>query len=134
MRVFVDTNVVISAMLFPSGKVARVFSHLLEKHTVIISSYTKEECKEVFEKKFPEKLKQLETFFDGINFEEFTTPNKIDENKYPKIRDVKDLPVLASAILSDSDILLTGDKDFEDLKIDKPLIFSPAKYFELIEK
>lgn len=134
MRFFVDTNVVISAMLFPSGKVARVFSHLLEKHTVIISSYTKEECKEVFEKKFPEKLKQLEIFFDGINFEEFATPNKIDENKYPKIRDVKDLPVLASAILSDSDILLTGDKDFEDLKIDKPLIFSPAKYFELIEK
>lgn len=121
-------------MLFPNGKVARVFSHLLEKHTVIISSYTKEECKEVFEKKFPEKLKQLEIFFDGINFEEFATPNKIDENKYPKIRDVKDLPVLASAILSDSDILLTGDKDFEDLKIDKPLIFSPAKYFELIEK
>lgn len=134
MRVFVDTNVVISAMVFPNGKVARVFSHLLEKHTVIISSYTKEECKEVFEKKFPEKLKQLEIFFDGINFEEFATPNKIDENKYPKIRDVKDLPVLVSAILSDSDILLTGDKDFEDLKIDKPLIFSPAKYFELIEK
>lgn len=134
MKVFVDTNVIISAMLFPSGKVARVFSHLLEKHTVVISSYTKEECKEVFEKKFPEKLKQLEVFFDGINFEEFTTPNKIDENKYPKIRDVKDLPVLASAILSDSDILLTGDKDFEDLKIDKPLIFSPTRYFELIDK
>lgn len=134
MKVFVDTNGIISAMLFPSGKVARVFSHLLEKHTVVISSYTKEECKEVFERKFPEKLKQLEIFFDGINFEEFTTPNKIDENKYPKIRDVKDLPVLASAILSDSDILLTGDKDFEDLKIDKPLIFSPTRYFELIDK
>ena len=102
MRVFVDTNVVISAMLFPNGKVAKVFSHLLEKHTVIISSYTKEECKEVFEK------------------------------KYPKIRDIKDLPVLVSAILSDSDILLTGDKDFEEVKIDKPLIFTPAKYFELI--
>ena len=56
MRVFVDTNVVISAMLFPNGKVAKVFSHLLEKHTVIISSYTKEECKEVFEKKFPAKI------------------------------------------------------------------------------
>ena len=48
MRVFVDTNIVISAMLFPNGKVAKVFSHLLAKHTVIISSYTKEECIEVF--------------------------------------------------------------------------------------
>ena len=74
---------------------------------------------------------QLDIFFNGINFEECTTPNKIDEKKYPKIRDIKDLPVLVSAILSDSDILLTGDKDFGDIKIDKPLIFTPAKYFEL---
>ena len=132
MRVFVDTNVVISAMLFPNGKVAKVFSHFLEKHTLIISSYTKDECKEVFEKKFPEKREQLDICFNGINFEEYTTPNKIDEKKYPKIRDIKDLPVLVSAILSDSDILLTGDKDFEDIKINKPLIFTPAKYFELI--
>ena len=93
MRVFVDTNIVISAMLFPNGKVAKVFSHILEKHTLIISSYTKEECTEVFEKKFPSKIKQLEIFFDGINFEEFKSPEKIDEKKYPKIRDIKDLPV-----------------------------------------
>lgn len=50
-------------MLFPNGKVAKVFSHLLEKHTVIISSYTKRECTEVFEKKFPTKTEQVEAFF-----------------------------------------------------------------------
>ena len=133
MRVFVDTNIVISALLFPNGKTAKVFSHLLRKHTVIISSYIREECKEVFEKKFPTKMKQLEIFFYGINFEEFATPDKIDGQKYPNMRDVKDLPVLASAILSDSDILLTGDKDFADVKIDRPLIFTPTRYFELIE-
>ena len=134
MRVFVDTNIIISAILFPSGKTARVFSHLLEKHTVIISSYTKKECEEVFKRKFPLKRELLDIFFDGISFEEFNSPNKIDEKQYPKIRDIKDLPVLASAILSDSDILVTGDKDFEDVKIDKPLIFTPTKYFDLIEE
>ena len=132
MRVFVDTNIIISAILFPNAKVAKVFSHLIEKHTVIIASYIKEECKEVFEKKFPLKKEQLNIFFNGIRFEEFKTPEKIDEKKYPKIRDIKDLPVLVSAMLSDSDILITGDKDFEDIKIDKPLIFTPAAYFELI--
>ena len=132
MRVFVDTNIIISAILFPNAKVAKVFSHLIEKHTVIIASYIKDECKEVFEKKFPLKKEQLNIFFNGIRFEEFKTPKKIDEKKYPKIRDIKDLPVLVSAILSDSDILITGDKDFEDVTIDKPLIFTPAAYFELI--
>ena len=134
MKVFVDTNIVISAILFPNGKTARVFSHLLEKHTVIFSSYTKGECEEVFKKKFPLKKELLDIFFDGISFEEFKSPEEIDEQQYPKIRDIKDLPVLASAILSDSDILITGDKDFEDVKIDKPLIFTPTKYFDLIEK
>lgn len=133
MRVFVDTNIVISSLLFPNGKVAYVFSHLLEKHTVIISSYTKEECHEVFQKKFPDKIDQIEIFFNGINYEEYKTPETIDETKFPSIRDIKDLPVLVSAILSDSDVLLTGDKDFEDVKIDKPLIFSPSKYFDLIK-
>ena len=45
---------------------------------------------------------------------------------------MKDLPVLVSVILSDSDVLLAVDKDFEEVKIDKPLIFMPAKHFELI--
>ena len=48
-------------MLFPNGKVAKVFSHLLEKHTVIISSYTKDECEEVFEKNFPQKWNNLKS-------------------------------------------------------------------------
>ena len=133
MRVFVDTNIVISTMLFPNGKVAKVFSYLLNHHTIIILSYTKEECQEVFEKKFPSKIDQLELFFNGIKFEEFHSPERIDEDKYPQIRDIKDLPILVSAILSDADILLTGDKDFEDIKIDKPLIFTPSKYFDLLE-
>lgn len=133
MRVFVDTNIVISTMLFPNGKVAKVFSYMLNHHTIIISSYTKEECQEVFEKKFPSKIDQLELFFNGIKFEEFHSPEEIDEDKYPQIRDIKDLPILVSAILSDADILLTGDKDFEDIKIDKPLIFTPSKYFDLLE-
>lgn len=132
MRVFVDANIIISAILFPNGKVSKVFSYLLEKHDIIISSYTKSECVEVFTKKFPTKLFLIDDFFNGITYEEFESPIKIDESKYPKIRDVKDLPVLVSAILSDADIFLTGDKDFEDIKIDKPLIFTPSKYFELI--
>ena len=79
MRVFVDTNIVISALLFPDGKVAKVFTHLLKKHTIIISSYTKEECFEVFRKKFPAKIDSLNRFFEGINYEDFKTPENFDE-------------------------------------------------------
>lgn len=132
MRVFIDSNIIISAILFPKGKTSYVFCHLMARHTIIISSYTKDECIEVFKKKFPDKTNLISTFFENINYEEFKTPSSIDYTKYPKIRDIKDLPVLASAILADADILMTGDKDFEEIKIARPLIFTPAKYYELI--
>ena len=88
----------------------------------------------MFRRKFPAKTALLNEFFEGINYEEFKTPENFNEKDYPKIQDIKDLPVLVSAILSDADILLTGDKDFDSIKIDKPLIFSPAQYYELIDK
>ena len=133
MRFFVDSNIIISAVLFPQGKVASVFSHIIENHDVIISSYSMFECEIVFDKKFPTKKEYLKQFFDSMDFELFLTPNKIKQEKYPQIRDAKDLPILVSAILSDADILLTGDKDFSDINMAKPLIFTPNHYFDLID-
>ncbi|MGP1458091.1 MAG: putative toxin-antitoxin system toxin component, PIN family [Treponema sp.] len=132
MKIFVDTNIIISAILFPGGITARVFSHMLTKHTIVISSYIKEEGYEVFQKKFPEKQELLDFFFAEADFEEFVMPQTIDKSDFPKMRDEADLPVLAAAVLSDSDILLTGDKDFEDIKMDRPLIFTPAEYYKLL--
>lgn len=132
MRVFIDSNILISAILFPESKVAHVFSYLLENHHLIISSYGLKECERVFEMKFPAKIQCFKDFISALSFELFKTPEKIDPKNFPQIRDAKDLPILASAILSDADVLITGDKDFEDLSINKPLILTANRYFELI--
>jgi len=132
MKVIVDTNILISAILFPNGKVAEVFSYLIKTHDLIISSYAIEECEKVFKTKFPMKMNCLKEFFVDLSYELFQTPSKIDSKEYPEIRDAKDLPILASAIESDADILITGDKHFDDMKIHRPLIFTPNQYYELI--
>jgi len=41
------------------------------------------------------------------------------------------LPVLVSAIQEDVDILITGDKDFSDIEIEKPEILTPSEYLNL---
>jgi putative PIN family toxin of toxin-antitoxin system len=133
MRVNVDTNILISAILFPNGKAADVFSYIIKTHDLAISSYSIEECETVFARKFPMKMACLRNFFDGLSFELFQTPKTIDSGKYPNIRDLNGLPILVSAILSDADILITGDKDFDDIEINKPLIFTPNQYYELIK-
>lgn len=132
MRIFLDANVIISAIIFPESKTAYVLSYILECHEPVICTFTIKECFKVFEKKFPQKIESLEEFFNNIDYYSFETPDFISSSDYPKIRDPNDLPVLASAILSDSDIILTGDKDFEDLKMNRPLVITPSKYYDLI--
>jgi len=51
-----------------------------------------------------------------------------------RIRDLKDNPVLADAVSSDADILLTGDKDFFEIDIERPVICSPNSIYEIIGK
>ena len=57
------------------------------------------------------------------------TPKEIESGLFD-IRDVKDYPVLYTAIIEDVDILITGDKDFEDIDIEKPQILTPAEFME----
>ena len=38
----------------------------------------------------------------------------------------KDIPVLSDALYHKIDMILTGDKDFLEANLDKPLIFSPS--------
>lgn len=133
MKILLDTNVIISAILFPAGKTAYVTDYILETHQPVICSYSVDEAYKVFKNKFPHKIESLKEFFDTLDCEYFPSPKRIDKNDYPGIRDTKDVPILASAILSDSDILLTGDKDFEDVDIKRPLILTPSQYYDLIQ-
>ncbi len=134
MRFLVDTNIFISAALFPGGKVAYVLSHILESHSIVIASYSLSECRTVFDRKFPDKKPVLAAFLEETEFELYETPAKIANTDFPYIRDEKDLPILASAILGEVDILLTGDKDFQNIPLKEPLIFTPSEYFDLIKE
>jgi len=40
------------------------------------------------------------------------------------------LPVLANAIESKVELFITGDKDFDDVIVEKPKIIKPRKYID----
>ncbi len=66
------------------------------------------------------------------------TPQTLPNHDLFKIRDIDDEKVLYSAILADSDIFITGDKDFENVVIEKPEIITPrqfiARYLNITER
>jgi putative PIN family toxin of toxin-antitoxin system len=103
---------------------------IIDNHSITISSYVLNELKEVIKEKFPTKYADLELFLTSLSFEYVHTPNILDKAKYPPLRDDDDLPVLASAIMADVDILLTGDKDLAGLELEHPKILTPAQFTE----
>lgn len=46
------------------------------------------------------------------------------------IRDKDDYIILYTAIIEDVDIFITGDKDFDDIDIDKPEIMNATEFLE----
>ena len=95
----------------------------------ITSDYCLAELKQVFIKKFPHKEDSLNAFLASLIFSiqiERTKANAYEIESI--IRDEKDRPVLRAAIESDADLLLTGDKDFLEAKIDHPKAISAIDF------
>lgn len=42
----------------------------------------------------------------------------------------EDYPVLYTAIMEDVDVLVTGDKDFSDIDVERPEIMTPAEFMD----
>jgi len=88
-----------------------------------------DELKAVAQRKFPNKAKAIEALLAKMSYEYVYTPDSVDDTAV-SIRDKKDYPVLHTAMLEDIDILITGDKDFEDVDIEKPEILTPSEFIE----
>lgn len=129
MRIMLDTNVLISALLFPGAKMNAMMDEIFTHHQLVLSSYVVDELKSVVKRKFPGKEIAVNKLLMMMSFEYVYTPGEIESGLFD-IRDVKDYPVLYTAIMEDVDILVTGDKDFSDIDMEKPEIMSPTQFME----
>jgi putative PIN family toxin of toxin-antitoxin system len=125
----VDANIIISAALFPESSVGKVLNHVSKYHKLVLCEYTLNELKNVFSKKFPRRIKYFTDFVKNLKYELISIIS-LEYKNYPQVRDVDDTPLLAYAIESKVDILLTGDKDFDEIAVEIPRIINPRKYFE----
>jgi len=129
MRIIVDSNIIISAGLFPESNIAKILARIIKNHKLVLCQYTLDELRNVFEKKFPERIEYLNDFIKKLKYELIDMEIK-DYKKYPQIRDIDDMPLLACAIEAKVNLLITGDKDFDGIEIRTPKIIKPIKYIE----
>ena len=125
MRVMLDTNVLLSALLFPSERMNRMMRCIFEDHRLVLSSYVVEELGFVVKRKFPTKMDTIDRLLSSMSYEFVYTPQMLDKGS---VATAKDYPVLYTAIVEDVDVLITGDKDFADVGIERPEILTPAAF------
>lgn len=129
MRVMLDTNVLLSALLFPGERMDSLMRCIFEEHRLVLSSFVVEELHSVVERKFPTKTQAVDTLLSAMSYELVYTPWEMRQDLFT-IRDAKDYPVLYTAIAEDVDVLVTGDKDFGDVEIERPDILTPSEFIE----
>ena len=127
MRVMVDTNILLSAVLFPGGRMNELIWKAAVENRLVLSSYVIDELFDVIRRKFPNQEKAADTFLSRIPYELVYTPKQPAPGLF-EIRDPDDYAVLYPAITEGVDIFITGDKDFENLNLDKPEILTPAQF------
>ena len=125
----VDSNVIISAALFPESAISKALFHIAKNHKLVLCQHILDELSNVFKKKFPKREEHLHNFVMKLKYE-LVEKNIKDLKNYPPIRDKHDIPVLANAIEAKVNILITGDKDFEEIEIETPKIIKPVKYIQ----
>ena len=133
MRIMIDTNVIISAALFPNGRAAKAFyKAMLPPYEAMICDYIVEELRKKFIEKFPDKQSEMEEFLhNALNFIELVnTPDKAEESE-ELIRDPKDRPILRAALNEHAELFLTGDKDFLESSVSDPRIVSVATFLDM---
>ena len=129
MKVMLDTNILVSAFVFKSKKMNELIYKLSTEHEIVICSYTIEELKELIDTKFKVTQKDLDEFLKDFPFILVYSPTTV-ENKLFEIRDKDDYIILHTAIIEDIDVFITGDKDFNDIDIDKPEIMNTTEFLK----
>ena len=130
MKVMLDTNIFISMIFFPSTQTRELAKKLTDSHQIVVCDYVIEELRLVTDRKFPAKRRFLDQFFMELPFELVYTPKILNLSGFPEMRDVKDSPILATAIMEGIDIFITGDKDFLVLDVDAPEIITMAEFLK----
>ena len=126
MRILIDTNILFSALVFPRSKPAQALLYIANHHEIVLCDRNIMELRNILSRKAPKYLPDAEVLLAEMSYELIPAVDHAEN----LIRDAKDQPILTAAIVSDVDVILTGDKDFLCLDVEHPKCMTVAQFFE----
>jgi putative PIN family toxin of toxin-antitoxin system len=136
MKIFIDTNILISAARSAAGTPYLAFvKATTAPNRGVICEQNLAELRRVFNRKFPDKIALLEQFLAlALPVLEVIPVPPICQHDETKIRDVSDRPLLRAAMAVNADILITGDKDFLEADIKTLPIVTAAEFIKMDQR
>ena len=104
MKVLLDTNVSISALLSSNSLIAHTVYYLSSEHQIYVTSQILSELRLVIKRKLPQQTANIATLLEQLDFQIIDTFQRFAF----VIRDPHDQDILDAAISAKVDIILTG--------------------------
>jgi putative PIN family toxin of toxin-antitoxin system len=138
-RVFLDSNVIVSALYSAEGAPAAILRRFIDgKLRVVISQQVLEEVVRTINEKLPEALPSLRKLLLSAPPEIVEDPGSHDVSRWAGVVHSDDAGILAAAVAAQPDYLVTGDKNFLEGPgvADKSglRIVAPARFLERLEE
>ena len=128
MKIMIDTNVLVSAIYNPNSTPARAVQDVCKNHELVLCDHIVAECYDVIERRFSQHMPVMDTLLTTLGYELVVAPRT-----GLSMQDPKDSPILNAAILADVDVIISGDKHFLNLTLERPKTMTAAQYLESIQ-
>lgn len=120
LRVLLDTNVIVSGLVFIQGNEHRVLRIAEKKQIILVlPEFVLQEARSVFAERFAGHEVLLDSFLSRTDYTvvPWSDIEPLIPSHKAKVRDWKDAPILVSVLLAKPDCAVTGDRTLrEDLQ------------------
>jgi putative PIN family toxin of toxin-antitoxin system len=128
MRVLLDTNVLVSAVT-TRGLCADIFRAVLVDHELVTCTKVLQEITHILHTKFSVPDSLISEYLELIRQDAILAEAK--EAPDIQIKDVDDIEIIGAAISGKADVMVTGDREVQNIKpVRKLRIVSPRAFWE----
>lgn len=134
MRIFLDTNVVVSA-LATRGICSDILRVIVSEYDLMLSETVLRELGRVLGRKFgvpADAVQEAESF---LREEAAAVVRGGQSQPGVTLRDPDDVAIIEEAVASNADLLVTGDRDLLDVAAELPVVVvSPREFWALVRE